>query len=173
MPLRLGIGGEVIDENNNTNMHHALKDPITFTHKRRNRVLQAYGDTVATPSSAGSICLQESSGLELTLTPFGFFYVLLAFVATVLALIWFHFKRRNSNSNAMQEKGKEENYRLRKRLIFHVDSNVGVVIEFFFLLFSASVGEFLLPARAPTTTQSGQMDMWCFTMLMSVLGSVA
>ena len=30
-----------------------------------------------------------------------------------------------------------------------------------------------LPARAPTTTQSGQMDMWCFTMLMSVLGSVA
>ena len=173
MPLRLGIGGEVIDENNNTNMHHALEDPVTFTHKGRNRVLQAYGDTVATPSSAGSICLQESSGLELTLTPFGFFYVLLAFVATVLALIWFHFKRRNSNSNAMQEKGKEENYRLRKRLIFHVDSNVGVVIEFFFLLFSASVGEFLLPARAPTTTQSGQMDMWCFTMLMSVLGSVA
>ena len=112
MPLRLGIGGEVIDENNNTNMHHALEDPVTFTHKGRNRVLQAYGDTVATPSSAGSICLQESSGLELTLTPFGFFYVLLAFVATVLALIWFHFKRRNSNSNAMQEKGKEENYRL-------------------------------------------------------------
>ena len=125
MPLRLGIGGEVIDENNNTNMHHALEDPVTFTHKGRNRVLQAYGDTVATPSSAGSICLQESSGLELTLTPFGFFYVLLAFVATVLALIWFHFKRRNSNSNAMQEKGKEENYRLRKGLIFYVDSNVG------------------------------------------------
>ena len=139
---------------------------------KEERVLQAYGDTVATPSSAGSICLQESSGLELTLTPFDFLCTS-SFCCYCSCIDLVSLQRRNSNSNAMQEKGKEENYRLRKRLIFHVDSNVGVVIEFFFLLFSASVGEFLLPARAPTTTQSGQMDMWCFTMLMSVLGSVA
>jgi hypothetical protein len=127
--------------------------------KARRRLLQAYGDVEVTPpaQASSSACAHMSSGLKPQQTPFGYFIIFAMFVLGILLAVLRHFCSRQ----------RVEALPIRQR--FNLDRNLGMVLEFLFLLLSAAVGEFLLPSRTATTTPMRQMDLWCVSMAASVL----
>ena len=164
-PVRIGIdgwgqtAGGALGGNGDHNRSGVNFVSTQFHRKARRRLLQAYGDVEATPpaQAPSSACTLMSSGLKPQQTPFGYFIIFAMFVLGILLAVLQHFRlsQRGEASVTWQR--------------FSLDRKLGMMLEFLFLLLSAAVGEFLLPARTAKTTPVRQMDLWCVSMAASIL----